>query len=110
LDLSLENLFSVDFLICRRNFEISRGIFRVPLEIFFSSKSSKFPAGFLDFQRDRFCASGEVGVWEKRRIGDLHRSDSLERRSQLIDDDRFDRAPVGVTEHADSLHLKTRTS
>src|SRR5207237_6978030 len=31
---------------------------------------------------------------------------SLERRSKLIDYDRFGRAPVGVTEHAESLHLK----
>src|SRR5690348_70534 len=37
---------------------------------------------------------------------DLYRSDSLETRSKLIDHDRLSRAPVGITEHAESLYLK----
>ena len=44
---------------------------------------------------------------KKMGIGPIvHRSDSLERRSKLIDHDRFGRAPVGITEHAESLYLK----
>jgi hypothetical protein len=35
---------------------------------------------------------------------DLHRSDSLESRSRLTD--YVGRAPIGITEHAESLYLK----
>ena len=58
-------------MIFRRNFEISGGIFRVPLEIFFSSRSFKFPAGFLDFQLDRFCASVLSWISEFRNSSDF---------------------------------------
>ena len=36
----------------------------------------------------------------------IYWSDSLERRSSLTAHDRFGRAPIRVTEHAQSLHLK----
>jgi hypothetical protein len=87
---------------------VDGGISALSLEIRIVRRKSKKSAEFSNCPQIFWISSG-VGFGRRERFryqknGD--RTDSLERRSKLIDHDRFGRAPVGITEHAESLHLK----
>jgi hypothetical protein len=84
----LENFFRGDFLIFLLQFEISSGKFGVPLEIWIFRWRLYFPADFLNVPQIFRISSGMgftvIGSVSDEKNGnrtDLHRSDSLERRS-----------------------------
>jgi hypothetical protein len=63
------------FLIFRLNFEISGGIFRVPLEIWIFRAKFYFPADFLNFPQLFWISSGiafDLSLSEKMGVGPIY--------------------------------------